>query len=117
MRDVLAEICAEKRADVARRKATVSEAALLAELPQNLPPRPFASALERHLTEGRYGLIAEIKKASPSAGLIRSDFDPAALARAYEAGRASCLSVLTDETYFQGRDQDLGDASAPIVCC
>jgi indole-3-glycerol phosphate synthase len=114
MRDVLAEICAEKRADVARRKATVSEAALLAELPQNLPPRPFASALERHLTEGRYGLIAEIKKASPSAGLIRSDFDPAALARAYEAGRASCLSVLTDETYFQGRDQDLGDARSAV---
>jgi indole-3-glycerol phosphate synthase len=114
MRDVLAEICAEKRADVARRKATVSEAALLAELPQNLPPRPFASALERHLTEGRYGLIAEIKKASPSAGLIRSDFDPAALARAYEAGGASCLSVLTDETYFQGRDQDLGDARSAV---
>lgn len=114
MRDVLAEICAEKRADVARRKATVSEAALLAEVPQNLPPRPFASALERHLTEGRYGLIAEIKKASPSAGLIRSDFDPAALARAYEAGRASCLSVLTDETYFQGRDQDLGDARSAV---
>jgi len=107
MRDVLAEICAEKRAHVARAKAVVSEAALLAGLAEAPPLRPFAAALERHLAEGRYGLIAEIKKASPSAGLIRGDFDPAALARAYAAGGASCLSVLTDRPYFQGSDDDL----------
>ena len=107
MRDVLAEICAEKRAHVARAKAVRSEAALLAEISEAPPVRPFAAALERHLAEGRYGLIAEIKKASPSAGLIRKDFDPQKLASAYAAGGASCLSVLTDGPYFQGSDGDL----------
>ena len=82
MRDVLAEICTEKRAHVARRKAVVSEAALLGGVAGAPPLQPFAAALEQHLAEGRYGLIAEIKKASPSAGLIRSDFDPPTLARA-----------------------------------
>ncbi len=103
MRDVLAEICAEKRAHIARAKAVRSEAALLAGISEALPVRPFAAALERRLAEGRYGLIAEIKKASPSAGLIRKDFDPRRLAGAYAAGGASCLSVLTDVPYFQGR--------------
>jgi len=110
MTDVLAEICAAKRVHVARAKASFSEAALIAALAEAPPLRPFAEALERHLTEGRYGLIAEIKKASPSAGLIRSDFDPARLARAYAAGGASCLSVLTDTPYFQGSDEDLRTA-------
>jgi indole-3-glycerol phosphate synthase len=107
MRDVLAEICAEKRAHVARAKAVRSEAALLAGLSGAPPVRPFAAALEGHLAEGRYGLIAEIKKASPSAGLIRKDFDPRTLAAAYAAGGASCLSVLTDAPYFQGSETDL----------
>jgi len=110
MKDVLAEICSEKRAHVARWKAVVSEAALLGGLAHAPPPRPFAAGLEQCLAEGRYGLIAEIKKASPSAGLIRSDFDPATLARAYKAGGASCLSVLTDTPYFQGSDDDLRTA-------
>ena len=110
MSDVLAEICAEKRAHVARRKTAVSEATLLAGVSEAPPVRPFAAALEQHLAEGRHGLIAEIKKASPSAGLIRSDFDPSTLARAYEAGGASCLSVLTDTPYFQGSDEDLAAA-------
>ena len=114
MRDVLAEICAEKRAHVARSKAVLSEAALLANLTEAPQLRSFAAALERHLAEGRYGLITEIKKASPSAGLIRSDFDPAALARAYELGGASCLSVLTDQPYFQGSDDDLGAAKRAV---
>ena len=107
MSDVLAEICAEKRAHVVRAKAVVSEAALLAGLAEAPPVRPFAAALERHLAKGRYGLITEIKKASPSAGLIRQDFDPPALARAYAAGGAACLSVLTDAPYFQGSEDDL----------
>jgi indole-3-glycerol phosphate synthase len=107
MTDVLAEICAEKRAHVARAKTALSETVLLAALAEAPVPRPFAAALEGHLAEGRYGLIAEIKKASPSAGLIRGDFDPSSLARAYAAGGASCLSVLTDTPYFRGSDEDL----------
>jgi indole-3-glycerol phosphate synthase len=114
MRDVLAEICAVKRAHIARAKAALSEAALLADLAHAPPVRPFAAALERHRAEGRYGLIAEIKKASPSAGQLRDDFDPAAFARAYETGGASCLSVLTDTPYFQGRDDDLGLARRQV---
>ena len=107
MRDVLAEICAEKRAHVARTKAVRSEAALLAGISKAPQVRPFTAALEGRLAEGRYGLVAEIKKASPSAGLIRTDFDPRTLAAAYEAGGASCLSVLTDAPYFQGSETDL----------
>ena len=116
MSDVLARICVDKRAQIARAKAAVSEASLSASLAAAAPIRPFAAALERHLAAGRYGLIAEIKKASPSAGLIREDFDPAALARAYAAGGATCLSVLTDTPYFQGRDDDLRTArqAAPL---
>jgi indole-3-glycerol phosphate synthase len=114
MTDVLGEICAAKRAHVARAKAALSEAALLARLAEAPPPRPFAAALEQHVAEGRYGLIAEIKKASPSAGLIRGDFDPPAFARAYAAGGASCLSVLTDAPYFQGSDQDLRAARREV---
>jgi indole-3-glycerol phosphate synthase len=114
MRDVLAEICAAKRAHIAHAKAVRSEAALLAGISEAPPVRPFAAALERHLAEGRYGLIAEIKKASPSAGLIRKDFDPRALATAYAEGGASCLSVLTDGPYFQGSDADLTAAREAV---
>jgi len=114
MRDVLAEICAEKRAHIARAKAVRSEATLLAGIGEAPPVRPFAAALERHLTEGRYGLIAEVKKASPSAGLIRRDFDPRTLATAYSAGGASCLSVLTDGPYFRGSDDDLTAAREAV---
>ena len=112
MRDVLAEICAEKRAHVARRKAACSEAELRAQVDRAPAPRPFAAALEARVSEGRYGLIAEIKKASPSKGLIRADFDPPKLAQAYEAGGATCLSVLTDTPHFQGSDDDLRMARA-----
>jgi molybdenum cofactor biosynthesis protein MoaC len=107
MSDVLQRICDEKRAHIARAEAARPEASLLASVAEAPPVRPFAAALERHLAQGRYGLIAEIKKASPSAGLIRPDFDPVALARAYEAGGASCLSVLTDAPFFQGSNDDL----------
>jgi indole-3-glycerol phosphate synthase len=112
MSDVLARICREKRHEVARAKAAVSEAALLARLGAAPAVRPFAAALEHRLGEGRYGLIAEIKKASPSAGLIRPDFDPARLARAYAAGGAACLSVLTDTPFFQGSGEHLRAAHA-----
>jgi indole-3-glycerol phosphate synthase len=119
MSDVLDRICAEKRAHVARAKAACPEAVLVAELSQAPPVRPFAAALERQLAQGHYGLVAEIKKASPSAGLIRPDFDPASLARAYEAGGACCLSVLTDAPFFQGSDDDLRAArraaSLPVL--
>lgn len=112
MSDVLARICADKRDEVARRKAARPLAGVEQAATEAGPVRGFADALTRHVEAGRYGLICEIKKASPSAGLIRPDFDPAVLARAYEAGGASCLSVLTDEPYFQGRDEYLMAARA-----
>jgi indole-3-glycerol phosphate synthase len=111
MSDALAEICNAKREHVARRKAELPLAKLEAELPAEAP-RGFARALAAAHTAGRPALIAEIKRASPSKGLIRADFDPAGLARAYAAGGAACLSVLTDEPYFQGRGRYLGDARA-----
>jgi indole-3-glycerol phosphate synthase len=112
MADVLAEICARKREHVAERKRALPAAALRRLAADAAPLRPFAAALEHAVAHGKYGLIAEIKKASPSRGLIRAEFDPAALARAYEAGGATCLSVLTDAPYFQGGDDDLRAARA-----
>ena len=114
MSDVLARICADKRDHVARRKRERPLGDVIAAARAAEPPRGFADRLAAEVARGRYGLIAEIKKASPSKGLIRADFDPVSLARAYAAGGATCLSVLTDEPYFQGRDGYLTAARAAV---
>lgn len=110
-KDILAEICDRKRIHVSHQKGLVSEATLFSKLGEVTAPRGFISALKNSLGKNQFGFICEIKKASPSKGLIRpNDFDPAMLAAAYERGGASCLSVLTDEPYFQGHAAYLGQA-------
>ena len=108
--DVLARICADTATEVARRKAVISVAMLEAAIAAAPAPRGFAAALTRKVETTGMGLIAEIKRASPSGGAIRPSFDAAELARAYQTGGAACLSVLTDKPHFQGVSEDLVSA-------
>jgi len=114
MSDVLQRICTDKREAISAAKRLRPLALLEEEARKASPPRGFIRALERAVATGHYGLIAEIKRASPSGGLIRADFDPASLAHAYQRGGATCLSVLTDEPYFQGRPEHLRAARGAV---
>jgi indole-3-glycerol phosphate synthase len=114
MSDILARICADKREHIASCKARKPFSKVLEEAERASQLRPFADRLTAVADEGRCALICEIKRASPSGGLIRPDFDPLQLARAYERGGATCLSVLTDAPFFEGRAEYLIAARAGV---
>ena len=112
--DILARICADTREEVARRKQRISLDEIKLHARDAEKPRGFGRALMDATAAGRPGLITEIKKSSPSGGLIRADFEPSALAQAYAEGGAVCLSVLTDEPHFQGKNEHLRAARAAV---
>lgn len=108
--DILTRILARKREEVAERKARVSLDTLKQRIDAASQPRGFFESISRTIASGKSAVIAEIKKASPSKGIIRADFDPVILAKSYERGGASCLSILTDRDFFQGDDSYLSAA-------
>ncbi len=112
MSDILATILARKAEEIAQRSRERSQAELRARIADQPPARGFVAAIKRKLAAGDAAVIAEVKKASPSKGLIRADFQPAQIARSYEVGGAACLSVLTDVDFFQGSDLALAVARA-----
>ena len=112
MHDILKRILVRKAEEVAERSARLPLAELQARIADASPSRGFADAIASRIARGEPAVIAEIKKASPSKGVIRAEFDPAAIARSYETGGAACLSVLTDVDFFQGSDAYLQQARA-----
>src|SRR6478672_3760469 len=112
MADVLTRILAHKRQEIAEAKDRLPLAELEAQARRAPPTRGFERALRAKIAEGKPAVIAEVKRASPSRGLIRADFDPARIARSYEANGAACLSVLTDREFFGGSAEDLRAARA-----
>lgn len=110
--DILKRIVARKAEEIAARKVHIPTAALIKQAAAADQPRGFAAALTTKLATGHAAVIAEIKRASPSKGLLRADFDPAAIARSYAAAGAACLSVLTDRDFFKGEDSHLQAARA-----
>jgi indole-3-glycerol phosphate synthase len=110
--DILRKIVARKHEEIAERRAKISQAELEARLADADPPRGFVTSLQARIDAGDAAVIAEIKKASPSKGVLREDFRPAGIARSYEQGGAACLSVLTDVDFFQGSDAYLQQARA-----
>ncbi len=114
MSDILSRIIDTKRSEISSRKAAVSVAQLRSAAEQAAAPRGFVDSLRSRADAGAAAVIAEIKKASPSKGVIREDFDPVSIAQSYAQHGAACLSVLTDEQYFQGSDQYLLDVRAAV---
>jgi len=117
--DILKKILHRKSEEIAERSAKLSEQDLLAQCKEQSAPRGFCSAMQSALADGRSAVIAEIKKASPSKGVIREDFHPAQIAQSYQTGGAACLSVLTDADYFQGSEAALmaarGACELPVI--
>lgn len=114
MSDVLAKICDYKRKHIKKAKSFKSEAALMTEVTLSPPTRGFAVSISEKVRARKVALIAEVKKASPSKGVIREDFDPEDIAKQYYAAGASCISVLTDEKYFKGKDKYLTKVSNAV---
>jgi indole-3-glycerol phosphate synthase len=119
MADILQKILAAKRAEVDRARQSIPRTEIERQAANADPPRGFERAIRDRIAQGRPAVIAEIKRASPSRGLIRADFDPARFARSYEEHGAACLSVLTDREFFAGSREDLVDArhacSLPVL--